>query len=169
MPFFIISKFQKSKFRHLRRVVYLSWIIYILYSAYVKQKPTIYKLVLYFLILVTPRRVELRFTGWKPAVLTARRWGQNKKSLQIFYLLMVGKTRLELATPASQTQCASQLRHFPTCFVAWWVCLDLNQGPRPYQRRALTNWATHPQNTSTVIIKAKNKLQQNLWKLIIFN
>ncbi len=95
-------------------------------------------------ILVTPRRVELRFTGWKPAVLTARRWGQNKKSVTIFYFIMVGKTRLELATPASQTQCASQLRHFPTYSNSWWVCLDLNQGPRPYQRRALTNWATHP-------------------------
>jgi hypothetical protein len=32
------------------------------------------------------------------------------------FVKMVGKTRLELATPASQTQCASQLRHFPTYY-----------------------------------------------------
>ena len=25
-----------------------------------------------------------------------------------------------------------------------WACLDSNQGPRPYQRRALTGWATSP-------------------------
>lgn len=30
-----------------------------------------------YFTMVTPRRVELRFTGWKPAVLTARRWGQK--------------------------------------------------------------------------------------------
>ena len=26
----------------------------------------------------------------------------------------------------------------------WWAYLDLNQGPRPYQGRALTNWAIRP-------------------------
>ena len=39
----------------------------------------IFSQVLYFLsylsILVAPRRIELRLPGWKPDVLTARRWG----------------------------------------------------------------------------------------------
>ena len=26
----------------------------------------------------------------------------------------------------------------------WWAYLELNQGPRPYQGRALTNWAIRP-------------------------
>lgn len=98
---------------------------------------------LLYLYLVTPRRVELRFTGWKPAVLTVRRWGRiwsgrqdsNRRNAWIAFRVgmvraihtnannsfptnlnceMVGKTGLEPATPASQTRCASQLRHFPT-------------------------------------------------------
>ncbi len=68
--------------------------------------------------------------------------------MESWLLYLVGKTGLEPATPRSQSACASQLRHFPTGLFQlknkWWVCLDLNQGPRPYQRRALTNWATHP-------------------------
>ena len=31
-----------------------------------------------------------------------------------------------------------------TFFFKWWAYLDLNQGPRPYQGRALTNWAIRP-------------------------
>ena len=28
---------------------------------------------------------------------------------------------------------------YSICFLKWWAYLDLNQGPRPYQGRALTN------------------------------
>ena len=44
---------------------------------------------------------------------------------------------VEPSTSCLQSTRSSQLSYSP--MIIWWAYLDLNQGPRPYQGRALTN------------------------------
>ena len=53
-------------------------------------------------------------------------------------------------TPCLQSRCSNQLSYIPK-IILWWACQDLNLGPRHYQWRALTNWATSP-NFNTVTL-----------------
>ena len=62
--------------------------------------------------------------------------------------IMVEPKGLEPSTSCLQSRCSSQLSYdplvnSPSCSGLtnqhWWAYLDLNQGPRPYQGRALTS------------------------------
>ena len=60
-----------------------------------------------------------------------------------------GATRDRTADPLLAKQVLSQLSYSPiqnmnTFDIEWWVWVDSNHRPHPYQGCALTNWATDP-------------------------
>ena len=85
---------------------------------------------------------------------------------------LAGMTGLEPATSAVTGQCSNQLNYIPKSNNAkakckWCVWMDLNHRPSPYQRDALTNWAT---NAFNGIENIKNKNQaKNITQILSYN
>ena len=77
-------------------------------------------------------RIELVFPPWKGDVLTTRR------KVHVFNAFFFNLLLFWLS--------GNDLWQYPEVFLdGKWVKVDLNYRPRPYQGRALTNWAISPQ------------------------
>ena len=77
----------------------------------------------------------------------------NQFSINIPGIKMVEDDGIEPTTPCLQSRCSPSWANPPgfqhlseySSKLNWWVWLDSNQRPPPYQDDALTSWATDPQ------------------------
>ncbi len=96
---------------------------------------------------------NLTYQSLRPHHNTNRRFFQNYYQNTLFKSSTInngGATRDRTADLMNANHALSQLSYSPrylwlkTFKLEWWVWVDLNHRPHPYQGCALTNWATDP-------------------------